>query len=87
MYPIMLEVQEWPCLVVGGGGVALRKIEALLVNNALVTVVAPEPIAPLVKLADKGFIRLKQRRYLRGEASLYRLVIAATDERETNPLM
>jgi len=87
VYPIMLEVQEWPCLVVGGGGVALRKIEALLVNNALVTVVAPEPIAPLVELADKGFIRLKQRRYLHGEASLYRLVIAATDEREINQMV
>lgn len=84
MYPIMLNVRMRPCLVVGGGGVALRKLEALLINDAQVTVVAPEPIASVEKLADAGFIRIKRRHYRPGEAALYSLVIAATDDREIN---
>ena len=34
----MLTMDNRPCLVVGGGGVALRKLDALLANGAEVTV-------------------------------------------------
>ena len=40
MYPVMLNVRGQRCLVVGGGGVALRKTEGLLADGAVVTVVA-----------------------------------------------
>jgi precorrin-2 dehydrogenase/sirohydrochlorin ferrochelatase len=83
VYPIMLNMRRKSCLVVGGGGVALRKLEALLVNEAHVTVVSPEPIDPLEELAAAGLITLKRRHYLHGEAALYYLVIAATDDRDT----
>src|SRR5438477_14682 len=39
--PIVLEVEGRPCLVVGGGPVAERKVEALLGVDARVTVVSP----------------------------------------------
>ena len=41
-YPIMLDVSGVRVLVVGGGRVALRKIEGLLASGAHVTVVAPD---------------------------------------------
>ena len=40
-YPVMLDVSERPCLVVGGGPVAARKARGLLECGASVTVIAP----------------------------------------------
>ena len=42
LYPVGLIVADQPCLVVGGGRVAARKIAGLLTCGAVVTVVAPE---------------------------------------------
>jgi uroporphyrin-III C-methyltransferase/precorrin-2 dehydrogenase/sirohydrochlorin ferrochelatase len=84
MYPVMLTVKKRRCLVVGGGGVALRKLDGLLANGALVTVVAPEPIPAFDQLASEDLIRLERRPYQKGEAAGYALVIAATDDRAVN---
>jgi uroporphyrin-III C-methyltransferase/precorrin-2 dehydrogenase/sirohydrochlorin ferrochelatase len=80
----MLDVRRRRCLVVGGGGIALRKAQGLIEEEALVTVVAPEPVAPLARLADEGRLRLERRRYEPGEAAGYALVFAATDDRSVN---
>ncbi|MCP4572621.1 MAG: uroporphyrinogen-III C-methyltransferase [bacterium] len=84
MYPIMYNVTDRPCLVVGGGGVALRKLEALLANGARVTLVTPEPIDALEDLGSDGTITLERRVYRAGEVTDYCLAIAATDDREVN---
>ena len=41
LFPIVLELAGRPCLVVGGGPVAERKVEGLLAADADVTVVSP----------------------------------------------
>ncbi len=84
MYPVMLAVHKQRCLLVGGGGVALRKLDGLLAHGARVTVVAPEPIPAIEHLADEGRVALERRVYAGGEAADYSLVIAATDDREVN---
>jgi len=84
MYPVMLNVRDRACLVVGGGGVALRKARGLFDEGARVTVVAPEVVEPLVEMAEAGCIHLERRTYLAGEAASYRLVFAATNDRATN---
>lgn len=84
MYPVMLDVGDRACLVVGGGGVALRKAQGLVEEGARVTVVSPEVVVPLAKMAEQGRLRLERRRYLAGEAVSYALVFAATDDREVN---
>lgn len=81
---MMLCVRGRRCLVVGGGGVAVRKVEALVTEGALVTVVAPTPQKRLEVLAEAGRIRLERRAYQAGEASTYVLVFAATDDRAVN---
>jgi uroporphyrin-III C-methyltransferase / precorrin-2 dehydrogenase / sirohydrochlorin ferrochelatase len=84
MYPVMLQLEGRTCLVVGGGGVALRKVEGLLQERARVRVVAPEPIEPVIELARQGRIELERRVYRKGEAAGYTLVFAATSDHETN---
>lgn len=84
MYPVMLAVHKQRCLLVGGGGVALRKLDGLLAHGARVTVVAPEPIPAIEHLAETDRVVLERRVYAEGEAADYSLVIAATDDREVN---
>ncbi|MEW6071546.1 MAG: siroheme synthase CysG [Planctomycetota bacterium] len=80
----MLEVRGRSCLVVGGGGVALRKVDGLRAEGAEVTVVAPEPMPALAELAVAGQIRLERRPYRDGDVAGRRLVFAATGDREVN---
>ena len=84
MYPVMLDVTDRSCLVVGGGGIALRKAQGLVEEGARVTVVAPEVVDPLAKMAQDGRLRLERRPYETGEAATYALVFAATDDRDVN---
>ncbi len=81
MFPVMLVVRDRACLVVGGGGVALRKAQALVEDGARVTVVAPEVVAPLRAMADRGQVNLELRPYAPPEAADFALVFAATDDR------
>jgi len=84
MYPVMLDVTNRLCLVVGGGGIALRKAQGLVEEGARVTVVAPEVVEPLANMAGEGRLRLERRTYAIGEAATYALVFAATDDRGVN---
>ena len=50
-YPVILDVSGRRCLVVGGGPVAARRARGLLVSGARVTVVAPEVVTAIDRLA------------------------------------
>jgi len=88
IFPVGLVVRGQPCLVVGGGRVAARKIGALLAAGAAVTVVAPEAHEAVRALAEGGDLEaiddhpldLQLRPYRAGEAAGYRLVLAATGD-------
>ncbi|MFH1530616.1 MAG: siroheme synthase CysG [Pseudomonadota bacterium] len=88
MYAVALSVKNRKCLVVGGGWVALRKVEGLLAEGALVTVVARDTVEPLSSLeSDDNELQIERRDYEAGEAAAYALVFAATDDREVNRLV
>jgi siroheme synthase-like protein len=83
VYPVNLIVEGRPCLVVGGGAVALHKVRGLVVAGALVTVVAPELDTGIVEVAATGgggSVVAEARPYRPGEAAGYRLVVAATGD-------
>lgn len=82
--PITISVKPRPILVVGGGTVALRKVETLLDYDTVITVVAPEVDKKLTYYAERDRIKLENRPYRRGEASTFGLVVAASDDRELN---
>jgi uroporphyrin-III C-methyltransferase/precorrin-2 dehydrogenase/sirohydrochlorin ferrochelatase len=84
MFPVAVALRGRPCLVVGGGGVALRKVHSLLGEGARVTVVAPAVCEELEGLAEAGRVQWEKRPYRAGEAASYWLVFAATDDRTVN---
>mgnify|MGYP005833026461 CR=1 FL=1 len=85
--PVSLSLEGKQCLVVGGGNVALRKIETLLEYNVALTVVAIQPVEKLKYYADKGKLELHMREYQSPEASRFDIVIAASDSSESNQIV
>ena len=84
LYPIMLDLQGRPCLVVGGGVVAGRKIEGLLEAGARVTVVSPTLAPAVLDIARDGRLRWRPREYVSGDLAGFALVMVATDDRAVN---
>ncbi|ELI6426941.1 precorrin-2 dehydrogenase/sirohydrochlorin ferrochelatase family protein [Vibrio harveyi] len=62
-FPLFLDLVNKPVLVVGGGEVASRKVEALLKAGADVTIVSPSLVDFLDKLAQEQQVRWIQRFY------------------------
>ncbi len=79
--PIFLDVKGKKCLVIGGGEVSLRKTSMLVQAGAIVTIVSPELSPALTGLAGTTHIA---ERYNASHLDDHILVIAATDEEETN---
>jgi siroheme synthase-like protein len=79
-YPVQLDLAGRPCLVVGGGSVALRKARGLLDAGARVTVVAPVVHDELAAQP----VTVERRPYAPGDVAGHRLVIVATDDPAVN---
>ena len=62
-FPLFLDLVNKPVLVVGGGEVASRKVEALLKAGADVTIVSPSLVDFLDKLAQEQQVHWIQRFY------------------------
>jgi precorrin-2 dehydrogenase / sirohydrochlorin ferrochelatase len=84
LYPIFLEIKGRPAVVVGGGKVAVRKTAGLVESGANVTVVSPELTPELVTMAEDGKIQWRKKPFSADDLDDALLVIAATNERETN---
>lgn len=84
LYVACIDLTGKRCLVVGGGPVALEKIEGLLAAGAAVTVVAPDALVAVHTLAADGAIELVQREYESGDLDGCFLAIAATSTTPVN---
>ncbi|MFQ5876780.1 MAG: bifunctional precorrin-2 dehydrogenase/sirohydrochlorin ferrochelatase [Acidobacteriota bacterium] len=82
--PVVLDLRGVPCLVVGAGRVASRKIAALVRAGARVRVVAPGAAPRVRTLARRGRLVWVRSRYRRGGLGGARLVVAATSDRGVN---
>lgn len=82
--PIGISLTGRNCLVVGGGKVALRKIDTLLDYDTKITVVAPEPDEKIRYYAESNKLELKQREYRSAEAADYGLVVSASSDHAVN---
>ncbi len=83
-YPIFLDLKDRPCLVVGGGEVAERKVKSLLECEAKVKVVAPQATKGLKILAAEHNVTLHIRQYQDDDLEGIFLAVAATDDVRVN---
>jgi siroheme synthase-like protein len=82
--PVNFKMTGKQCLVVGGGKVALRKINTLLDYDCKLTVIAPEVEEQIGYFADRNFLTLIRRAYKSPEAADYDIVIAASNDMMLN---
>ena len=80
-FPMFVQLKNKKCLVIGGGRIALRKIEVLKDFEADVTVIAPEMITQIRQI-DK--IRRIFRTFMEEDFKDADLVVAATDDQKIN---
>ncbi len=86
-YPLFLDLNDRPCVVIGGGRIAADKTHALLEARARVTVVAQDLIGALADLAAVGRIKHAARLYQTGDLAGSVLAISATDDSAVNRLV
>ncbi|NNG01554.1 MAG: bifunctional precorrin-2 dehydrogenase/sirohydrochlorin ferrochelatase [Desulfobacteraceae bacterium] len=79
-YPILLDIKDRSCLVVGGGRVGTRKVGTLLKCGARVTVVSREFTDHLFSLNTDGKIALRRGGYESADLDGMFMVIGATDD-------
>lgn len=84
MYPINLILDNKPCVVLGGGHVALRKVKGLLDAKAKVTVISPEIVAELAKLVEEKRIIWQKKCYEQGDLDDFTLAICAIGNEKIN---
>jgi len=82
--PIFVKLAGRPCVVIGGGEVAARKVALLRECGARVTIVAPKLGATLASLAAGGEVTHRAARFAESDLGGAALVIAATGDRAVN---
>lgn len=82
--PLFARVHKRPCLVVGGGEIAARKISLLLRADADVVVVAPKLGEATEALVARHHLEVRSRSYRRSDIEGMHLVVSATDNEAVN---
>lgn len=82
--PVTLQLYERPCLVVGGGPVAVRKVRQLLAAGAKVTLVAPKLGHDAQHLVASGVVRHCDRLFAPEDLEGMMLVVAASNDHALN---
>ena len=82
--PIFLDLKDKPCLVVGGGDIAARKVGLLCRVNANITVVAPTLSDTMQKRVDAGEVNWLAAPFSTELVMNFVLAIAATDDDDVN---
>ncbi|MDH5425069.1 MAG: siroheme synthase CysG [Gammaproteobacteria bacterium] len=82
--PIFMNLKQTSCLVVGGGGIAARKVSLLLKADAEVTVVSPQLSDELARWVADGKVSHQAREFQDSDVENRRVIIAATDVSAVN---
>lgn len=79
LFPLFIDIKDKPCLLVGGGKIAARKLKMLCRSEAKITLVAPELCKQAEQLCADYPVLVKHREFRHTDIDQMRLVIAATN--------
>ena len=85
--PIFINVRQNSCLVIGGGDIALRKINLLIKAQAKVDCLSPLFCEGITNLSQSGDVNLIQKRFESDDIKDYAIIIASTDDSSVNALI
>lgn len=83
-FPMFVNISESKITVIGGGRIAERRIETLLLFAGNIRVVAPEVSEKIAAYAAEGRVCLERVRYMPELIKDAELVLAATDDPACN---
>ena len=85
-FPFFLQLDQLPCLIVGGGSVAERKLDLLIKAKADITVISLEFSDYILDLAKTHNVRCVKKEYSNKilEENKYNFVISATNDVSLN---
>ncbi len=83
-FPMVMNIKDKLCIIVGGGSVAARKVKTLLSKGAVIRVISPDAGTVIKELAEEGEIEWHNKRFEQGDLAGAFICVAATGDRETN---
>ncbi len=86
-YPILISLKNFPCIVIGGGKIAYRKVCSLLEFNADITVVSTRFCKPLLVLFHSGQIKIIKKAYSKELIKDYKIAFSATGNSSVNKII
>ena len=84
LLPLFVDIKGKPCLLVGGGRVAARKLKMFCEAEASVTVIAPELCQEVEELCQLHGLQVETRNFKDDDINGQQLVIAASSDAELN---
>lgn len=85
--PLFVNLKREPCLVVGAGDIAARKIELLARAGGLITVISRQFSPAVLQIQHRYALVLLQKSFTADDVRGFKLVVSATDDPETNELV
>lgn len=83
-FPLFLKLKDQPCLVVGAGEIAARKIELLSRAGARITVVAEEVHEHVASMQAALNLVIRQKSFAADDLTGMRIAVSATNHRASN---
>ncbi len=84
LLPLFIDIKNKPCLVIGGGTIAYRKVKMLTKADAKLTIVATSICTPLKEHCEQHAITTHLREFTNTDIDQQTLIIAATDDKTLN---
>ena len=85
--PIFINIRQRPCLVIGGGDIALRKINLLIKAQAKIDCLSPLFCEGIINLSKNGNVNLIDKIFEPDDVKDYAIIIASTDDSSVNSLI
>lgn len=83
-HPVFLDLAGRKVLVVGGGPIAVEKLQSILHARAVITVVAPEAVSEIKLWHGQGLLTWVQRAFLDSDIADSFIVYGATQDPQVN---